>query len=72
MKRLFYALIGTVMGGIIGSSLALLFAPVSGQEARDRLTGYFTHIGEEMARAGQEKRSELEAQLNTLRSGKEI
>lgn len=71
MKRLFYALMGTVIGAVIGSSLALLFAPVSGEEARERLTGYFTNIGEEMARAGQEKRAELEAQLNKLRSGKE-
>jgi gas vesicle protein len=72
MKKLMYVLLGTVVGGLVGSALAFLFAPASGAESRERLHSYFTNVSEELKQASQQKREELESQLDTLRSGKEL
>ena len=64
--------LGAFIGGVIGSSLALLFAPTGGEEARQEIMDYFTHIKDEVNRAADEKRAELTAQLETLRSGGEV
>lgn len=69
MKKFFYLLSGTILGGLIGSALALLFAPTSGTELRRQFSGHIANIREEVSKAAQEKRQELEGQLKNLRSG---
>jgi gas vesicle protein len=61
-----------MLGGIVGSSLAILLAPASGEEMRKQIEDYFKHIQEEVTRAADEKRAELEMQLSRLRSGENI
>lgn len=63
---------GALLGGLVGSSLALLFAPASGEKTRQEIEVYFTNLQDEVNNAAQEKREELEEQLNSLRSGKNV
>ncbi len=69
MRKFRNLLLGALMGGFIGSSLALLFAPASGEKLRGEVVSYFENLQFEVTRAGEEKRAELEAQLSKLRSG---
>lgn len=71
MRKFGNFVLGAMIGGLIGSSLALLFAPTEGDKARHEIVDYFTHIKDEVNRAADEKRAELVAQLETLRSGGE-
>ena len=70
MRKFGNFIFGAFLGGLIGSSLALLFAPTTGENARHEIVDYFTHIKEEVNRAADDKRAELVAQLDALRSGK--
>ncbi len=63
-------LFGAVLGGLIGSSLARLYAPFSGEELKAKICDYVQNVRYEVEQAGIEKRAELEAQLDELRSGK--
>lgn len=69
MRRFGNFVVGAFIGGVIGSTLALLFAPTAGENARTEIVNYFTHIKDELNRAADEKRAELVAQLESLRSG---
>ena len=72
MRKFGNLLLGALLGGFVGSSLALLFAPVSGEKLRGEITQYFENLQDEVTRAGEEKRAELEAQLNKFRSGEAV
>lgn len=72
MKKFGSMLLGAMLGGLVGSSLALLLAPESGEKIRADIQNYFKNIQAEVNRAADEKRAELEAQLNTLRSGGKV
>jgi len=69
MRKFGNFVLGAFIGGVIGSALALLFAPTTGDNARHEIVDYFTHIKDEVDRAADEKRAELVAQLDSLRSG---
>lgn len=70
MRKFGNFIFGAFIGGLVGSTLALLFAPTTGENARNEIQAYFGHIKDEVNRAADEKRAELTAQLETLRSGK--
>ncbi len=70
MRKYWNFLLGAILGGVVGGSLALLFAPNSGEQTRHGIEDYFKNLQNEIQKAGTEKRAELEAQLNQLRSGK--
>jgi gas vesicle protein len=72
MRKFGNLLLGAILGGLVGSSLALLFAPASGEKTRREIENYFTNLQNEVQRAADEKRAELEEQLQTLRSGKNV
>ena len=72
MKKFGNLLFGALIGGIIGSGLALLFAPASGDETRKEIKAYYKNLQDEVTRAAEEKRVELEAQLDKLRSGNDV
>jgi gas vesicle protein len=72
MRKYGNLLFGALIGGLVGSSLALLFAPASGEETRREIDQYFKNLQTEVTRAAEEKRAELEAELEKLRSGKNV
>ncbi|MCB2213760.1 YtxH domain-containing protein [bacterium] len=72
MKKFGSALLGAVIGGIVGSAAVLLFAPASGEQTRQEIGNYFENLKDEVQRAADEKRAELENQLEQLRSGKNV
>jgi gas vesicle protein len=72
MRKFGNLMLGAILGGLIGSALALLFAPAPGEETRNDIESYFKNLQEEVARAADEKRAELEAQLRSMRSGEKV
>lgn len=72
MRKFRKFLLGAIIGGAVGSGLVLLLAPGSGEETRNGIKDYFKNLQSEVQRAGDEKRAELEAQLQQLRSGKNV
>ena len=72
MRKFGNLMLGAILGGFIGSALALLFAPASGEKTRNEIEAYFKNLQEEVNRAADEKRAELETQLRKLRSGENV
>jgi len=72
MRKFGNLLFGALLGGLVGGGLGLLLAPASGEQLRKNILGYVDNLKEEINRAADEKRAELEAQLQALRSGKQI
>ncbi len=72
MRKFWSVMLGALVGGLVGSGLALLFAPASGEETRKEIETYFTNLQNEITRAAEEKRAELEAELKKLRSGQQV
>ncbi len=68
MKKAFGFLAGAMIGGLIGASLALLLAPNSGEDLRQRMQGEVDRIRSEVSKAASERRAELEQQLAALRA----
>ncbi len=60
---------GTMIGGLVGSALVLLFTPFTGNQLQTNVCGYIQNIKDEVRLAGEQKKAELEAELETLRSG---
>jgi gas vesicle protein len=56
-------LLGAVIGGLVGSAIALYFAPVSGNQVRERVYDYFTNIRDDVKNAAEMKRQELQEEL---------
>ncbi len=63
-------LFGAVLGGLLGSALARMYTPFSGEELKSKICDYVQNVRYEVEQAGIEKRAELETQLEELRSGK--
>lgn len=62
---------GAIIGGVVSSVLVRLYAPYSGLELRTRIKDYIQNVQDEVQQAGNERRLELEAELEKLRSGEE-
>jgi gas vesicle protein len=56
-------LLGAAIGGLVGSTIALFFAPVSGSQVRERVYDYFTNIRDDVKNAAEMKRQELQEEL---------
>jgi gas vesicle protein len=67
MSRVTNFIFGIVLGGLVGSTVALLITPASGEKFRSQMRGYVTRIQDEVRKAAETKREELEAQLVELR-----
>lgn len=68
MRRILSFLLGVILGGLVGSTLALLFAPESGTELREQIRERFSALGAEIRQAATARRIELQQRLETLRS----
>ena len=68
MRRIISFLSGILMGGLVGLTLALLYAPASGEELRAQLQGRLRAFQDEIKQAAAQRREELEKQIASLRS----
>lgn len=71
MNRALSFLSGVVMGGLVGATLAILLAPASGEELRSQMQNQARNIELEVKQAAASRRSELEHQLEALRTPKQ-
>ena len=67
MKKFFSFFIGTVMGALVGATLALLLTPASGETLRGQIKERFAALQDELVQAATERRTELEEYLESLR-----
>jgi len=67
MRKFSLFLIGAIIGGLVGSTFALLLAPSSGDQLRGLVQEYITTVSDEVKQAAAQKRAELEQQLAQLR-----
>ncbi|PWH12521.1 MAG: hypothetical protein DDG60_12710 [Anaerolineae bacterium] len=68
MRSIFGFLIGLFVGWLVGSTLALLFAPASGEKLRNDLRTRSNNFLNEIKSAAEARRQELEKQLAELRA----
>ncbi len=68
MRRMFGFLIGLFVGWLVGSTLALLLAPKSGEQLRGELRSRSNNFVGEIKSAADSRRKQLEDQLATLRA----
>lgn len=68
MRRIFGFLIGLFVGWLVGFTLALLFAPESGEQLRGELRARSNNFLSEIKSASEARRRELEKQLAELRA----
>jgi gas vesicle protein len=71
MNRMFGFLIGVTVGGLVGSTIALLMAPASGELLRNRLRERGQNFFYEVRQAADERKIELRQRLEDMRSPRE-
>ena len=67
MRRMFSFLIGITVGGLVGSSIALLMAPESGAQLRTELRSRGESFFNEVRHAADERKIELRQRLDYMR-----
>ncbi len=67
MRKLVSFITGAVIGGLVGATFALLFAPATGLELQGRIRLTANDLGSEVRSAAKNKREELQKQLENLR-----
>ncbi len=68
MKKILSFISGAMMGGLVGATLAILLTPESGEELRSKMQAQVQQIQAEIKAATENRRAELEEQLETLRA----
>ena len=68
MSRFFNFIFGAVMGAMVGSVVALLLTPTSGENLRRQIQETAIDIQEEVRHAAHDRRVELEKQLEMMRA----
>jgi gas vesicle protein len=68
MRRVLSFIIGATVGGMVGATLALLFAPASGEEVRTQITDRFQTFAADIRQASNTRRIELQERLEDLRA----
>lgn len=67
MQKALNFVLGLVLGGLVGSALALLLTPMSGDELRMELREYSRQVRNEVEQAANARRIELERELADMR-----
>lgn len=70
MRRLASFFVGVLIGGLVGGTLALLFAPASGRQLQQQIGETIDRISGEVRTAAEQRRKELEEELNRLRQAR--
>jgi len=68
MRRMFGFLIGVVVGSLVGSTIALLLAPESGERLRGQIRERGQNFLAEVQNAAYSRRIELQSRLESLRA----
>ncbi len=68
MRRMFGFLMGVFVGGLVGSVLALLMAPESGEGLRNQLRARGQGFVNDIRHSADSRRIELRNRLETLRT----
>ena len=71
MKRMFGFLIGIFVGSLVGSTIALLMAPESGEEMRGMIRARGENFFSDVRDAADERRIELRHKLDEMRAPRE-
>jgi len=71
MKRVFGFLIGITVGGLVGSTIALLMAPETGENLRGQLRERGQNFFSDVQHAADERRIELRRRLEDMRAPRE-
>jgi gas vesicle protein len=67
MKKTMNFVLGLVLGGLVGSALAMLLTPVSGDELVSNIQSYTRQVKSEVEQAASARRVEMEHELANLR-----
>ncbi|MEA4906563.1 MAG: hypothetical protein GYA17_21360 [Chloroflexi bacterium] len=68
MNRIGLFLAGAIAGAVAGAVAALLLAPASGDHFRGQIKDYTQKVVDEVRSASEQKRVELEKELDELRA----
>lgn len=71
MRRMFGFLIGIFVGALVGSTVALLMAPESGESLRGMLRDRSNNFVSDVRNAADNRRIELQNRLESMRAPKE-
>ena len=66
MRQVFRFLTGIMVGALVGSTVALLYAPDSGAKLRDNLRARGENFLDEVRQAAQTRRIEMTSRLESL------
>lgn len=70
MRKFLSFLGGTLMGALVGATVALLLTPSSGETLRTQIRERFLALQDELSKAAEDRKIELENYLTTLRQQK--
>jgi gas vesicle protein len=68
MRKILGFLTGMIMGGLVGATVAILLAPSSGEEMRRQLQERSIRLRDDIKTVAEERRAELERELESLRA----
>jgi gas vesicle protein len=66
MEKIGKFLLGAVIGGLFAAAIVILITPAPGSQLRQQVTGRVASIRDEVQKAAETRRKELEAQLDQL------
>ncbi|MBI5352193.1 MAG: YtxH domain-containing protein [Chloroflexi bacterium] len=72
MKRMFGFLIGIFVGALVGSTVALLMAPESGEKLRTQIRERGQNFMNDVQHAADSRKIELRGRLESLRAPREF
>jgi gas vesicle protein len=67
MRLAFNFIAGVFIGGLVGATIAILFAPVSGENLRFQIQERSIQLKDEVKAVAEARRAELERELAALR-----